>query len=192
MIVGNDPGLVESDLGSGVVACPSCGGVLAGWGHARRRVSRGVGGPVVLRPRRGRCRSCRSTHVLLPDVVLARRVDGVAVIGAALTAAAAGAGHRTVAVRVGRPVSTVRGWLRRFRAVAVRAAVFFARWAQRFDPMFDGVAPAGSPTAGAVEAIGVAARAASLRLGSRPPWSWVSVLSVGRLLANTNWPWLAP
>lgn len=192
MIVGNDPGRVESDLGSGLVVCPCCGGVLAGWGFARRRVSRGVVGLVVLRPRRVRCRSCRSTHVLLPDVVLARRVDSVAVIGAALTAAAAGAGHRRVAERVGRPPSTVRGWLRRFRAVALRAAAFFLGWAQRLDPMFGAVSPAGFPLADAVEAIGLAARAASLRLGPRPPWSWVSVLSVGGLLANTNTPWLAP
>jgi hypothetical protein len=130
--------------------------------------------------------------VLLPDGVLARRVDTVAVIGAALTAAAAGAGHRKAAERVGRPPSTVRGWLRRFRVVAVRVAAFFAAWAQRLDPMLDVVEPAGSPVAAAVEAIGVAARAASLRLGSRPPWSWASVLTVGRLLANTNTPWLAP
>ncbi|MHB1928136.1 MAG: helix-turn-helix domain-containing protein [Acidimicrobiales bacterium] len=57
--------------------------------------------------------------MLLPDALLARRVDAVAVIGVALTHAAAGGGHRKVADRVGRPPSTVRGWLRRFRAAAV-------------------------------------------------------------------------
>jgi hypothetical protein len=130
--------------------------------------------------------------VLLPDAVLARRVDTVAVIGAALTDAAAGAGHRRAAERVGRPASTVRGWLRRFRAVAARAAVFFAAWAHRLDPTLDTVAATASTVAAAVEAIGVAARAASLRLGPRPPWSWASVLTVGGLLANTSSPWLAP
>jgi hypothetical protein len=130
--------------------------------------------------------------VLLPDAVLARRVDAVAVIGAALTAAGVGAGHRKAAERVGRPLSTVRGWLRRFRAVAAYAAVFFMVWAQRLDPMLAPVVPGGSPVADAVEAMGVAARAASLRLGPRPPWSWVSALTVGGLLANTNTPWLAP
>ena len=74
----------------------------------------------------------------------------------------------------------------------MRAAVFFAGWAYRLDSMLGPVAPAGSPVADAVEAIGVAARAASLRLGPRPPWSWVSALTVGGLLANTNTPWLAP
>ena len=192
LIVWSDPERVESDLTSGAVGCPSCGGVLGGWGFARWRVLRCEAGPVALRPRRSRCGSCRSTHVLLPDVVLARRVDTVAVIGAALTNAAAGVGHRRVAERVGRPPSTVRGWLRRFRAVAARAAVFFAAWAHRLDPMLGPVTPAGSLVADAVEAIGVAARAASLRLGPRPPWSWVSALTVGGLLANTNTPWLAP
>lgn len=192
LIVWSDPERVESDLASGAVACPACGGVLGGWGFARWRVLRSEAGPVALRPRRGRCRSCSSTHVLLPDAVLGRRVDTVAVIGAALMFAAAGAGHRRVAERVGRPPSTVRGWLRRFRAVAARAAVFFAGWAHRLDPMVVATPPAGSPVADAVEAMGVAARAASLRLGPRPPWSWVSVLTVGRLLSNTNTPWLAP
>lgn len=192
LIVGSDPERVEADLGSGSVACPLCGGGLGGWGFARWRTLRGESGPVALRPRRARCRSCRSTHVLLPDGLLARRVDTVAVIGAALVEASAGAGHRKAAERVGRPASTVRGWLRRFRAVAARAAAFFAAWAHRLDPTLDTVAPAGSAVAAAVEAIGVAARAASLRLGPRSPWSWASVLTVGALLANTSSPWLAP
>ncbi len=46
----------------------------------------------------------------------------MSVIGAALAARAGGAGGRKVAAVVGRPVETVRGWLRRFteRAEAVR------------------------------------------------------------------------
>lgn len=192
MIVGSDSAKVEADLKAGSVSCPSCAGRLGPWGFARWRTVRDRAGPVALRPRRTRCRSCRSTHVLLPDAMLARRVDTVAVIGAALAAAATGAGHRPVAEAVGRPVSTVRGWLRRFRAGAERIVRHFRAWALRLDPMFDTVAPAGSPLADAVEAIGVAGRAASLRLGPRPGWSWASVLSVGRLLANTNSPWLAP
>jgi hypothetical protein len=192
LIVGSDPERVELDLVSGSVLCPSCGGGLGGWGFARWRVLRAEAGVVALRPRRARCRSCRSTHVLLPDVVLARRVDVVAVIGAALVAAGAGAGHRRAAERVGRPASTVRGWLRRFRAAAARVTSHFTAWASRLDPMLVPAGPAGSPLADAVEAIGAAARAASLRLGPRLPWAWASALTVGRLLANTNSPWLAP
>ena len=192
LIVRNNSDRVETELAAGSVSCPACGGVLGRWGFARWRLVRAETGPVGLRPRRARCRSCCSTHVLLPDVVLARRVDTVAVIGSALSAAAAGAGHRKVAEEVGRPPSTVRGWLRRFRAVAGRVAVFFGAWAHWLDPMLGPVVPAGSGLADALEAVGVAARAASLRLGPRPPWSWASVLTVGRLLSNTSSPWLAP
>jgi hypothetical protein len=130
--------------------------------------------------------------VLLPDVALARRVDAVAVIGSAITAAASGLGHRKVADRVSRPWSTVRCWLRRFRRAAVRVAAHFGAWAHRLDANLAAIEPAGSPLADALEAIGVAARAASLRFGPRSPWSWASVLTVGRLLSNTNTPWLAP
>jgi hypothetical protein len=128
---------------------------------------------------------------MLPDVAFARRVDAVAVIGSAITAAASGLGHRKVAEQVGRPSSTVRCWLRRFRRAAVRIATHFAAWAHRFDANLPAIEPAGSAVGDALEAIGVAARAASLRLGPRPPWSWASVLTVGRLLSNTNTPWLA-
>jgi hypothetical protein len=192
LIVCSDPDRVEADLAAGVVGCPGCGGVLLRWAFARRRVLRGNGGGVVLRPRRGRCRDCGVTQVLLPDVALARRVDAVAVIGPALLAGAGGAGHRRVAVGVGRPASTVRGWLRRFRLVALRVAAHFVSWACALDPNLAAVEPVGSVLGDAVEAMGVAARAASLRLGPRPGWSWVSVLTAGRLLANTNSPWPAP
>jgi len=192
LIVLNDPVKVEAALAAGVMRCPGCGGVLARWSFARPRFLRGEAGGVGLRPRRGRCRSCGKTQVLLPDVALGRRVDTVAVIGRALTAAAAGAGHRRVAVVVGRPASTVRGWLRRFRWAAARVAAHFSVWAHRFDPNLAVIGPAGSPVADAVEAVGVAARAASLRLGPRPGWSWASVLTGGGMLFNTISPWPIP
>lgn len=192
LIVENDPSRVEADLVAGFVACPACGGTLARWSFARRRALRGEAGPVEVRPRRGRCRSCTKTQVLVPDVALARRVDTAAVIGRALTAAAGGAGHRKVAVVVARPVSTVRGWLRRFVAAAARVAVHFRAWAHALDPNLGAIAPSGSTLVDAVETIGVAARAASLRLGPRPAWSWASALSAGGLISNTNSPWPAP
>lgn len=192
VIVENDSTKVETDLAAGTVCCPACGGTLARWSFARRRTLRGEGEVITLHPRRGRCRSCGKTQVLMPDVALGRRVDAVAVIGRALTAAAAGVGHRKVAARVDRPPSTVRGWLRRFVAGAAGLAAHFTAWAHALDPNLGAIRPGGSPTADALEAIGVAARAASLRLGARPAWSWVSALTAGRLLANTNTPWPAP
>jgi hypothetical protein len=192
LIVGSDPVRVEKELVTGAIGCPSCPGALAPWSFARQRSLRGEDGPVMVRPRRGRCRSCGSTHVLLPDMALLRRVDTVEVIGRALMAKASGSGHRRIAEALGRPASTVRGWVRRFVAVATRVAAHFTAWAYVFDPNLGPVAPAGGVLADAVEAVGVAARAASLRLGSRPPWSWASVLTLGRLVSNTSSPWLVP
>jgi hypothetical protein len=192
LIVENDPAKVEAELAAGVVPCPTCDGVLGPWGFARRRTLRGEAGPVEVRPRRARCRACGVTQVLLPDVALVRRADTVAVIGGALMAAAEGMGHRRVAVRVARPVSTVRGWLRRFAAVAVRATAHFTAWAHRLDANLGPIRPTGSMVADAVEAVGAAARTASLRLGPRPAWSWASALTAGALLSNTNTPWPAP
>jgi hypothetical protein len=87
LIVSDDRCAVEADLAAGRLCCPRCRvGVLGGWGCARLRVLRTREGQRRLRPRRGRCRevSCLSTHVLLPDVCLARRQDAVEVIGEAL------------------------------------------------------------------------------------------------------------
>ena len=94
LIVENDPAKVEADLAAGRVACPGCGDVLGPWSFARRRFVRAEAGLLEVRPRRARCRECAKTHVLLPDVLLCRRVDVIAVIGRALSAAAEGAGCR--------------------------------------------------------------------------------------------------
>ena len=191
-MVENDLERVEADLVAGRLACPVCGGVLARWGFARRRRARSEAGGVEVRPRRGRCRGCGRTQVLLPDLLFFRRVDTAGVIGRGLRAAAGGVGHRRVAAVVGRPVSTVRGWLRRFRARAVVVAAHFTVWAYRLDPNLAPIVPTGSVLGDALEAIGVAGRAASLRLGPRPGWSWASVLTAGLLISNTNSPWPAP
>ena len=191
-MVENDPERVEADLAAGRLVCPACGGVLARWAFARRRRVRSEAGGVEVRPRRGRCRECGRTQVLLPDVLFLRRVDTAMVNGRALSAAAGGVGHRVVAAVVGRPVSTVRGWLRRFRSVAVRTASHFTAWAYRLDPNLGPIVPTGTVLGDAVEAVGVAARTASLRLGVRPGWSWASVLTAGLLISNTNSPWPAP
>ena len=188
LIVENNPAKVEADLVEGRAACPACGGVLARWSFARRRFVRTESGPTELRPRRARCRDCAKTQVLLPDVLLCRRVDTVAVVGRALTAAGGGASCRRAAMLVGRPLTTVRGWLRRARAVAAQLAVHFTVWAHRLDANLGPIAPSGSALADALAAIGAAARAASLRF-ARPAWSWASALSGGMLISNTSSPW---
>ena len=188
-IVGSEAGEVERGLVAGELACPGCAGRLRPWGSARWRAVRGAEGEVRRRPRRGRCTGCGCTHVLISDDCLLRRRDSVEVIGAALAAKALGVGHRRVATAVGVPVSTVRGWLRRFAANVEAIRVWFTVLAHDLDPMLAAVAPTATPFGDAVEAVGVAARAASLRLAPVLPWRFASAASAGRLLSNTGWPW---
>ena len=162
-----DPVVVEQRLGSGGLACPDCAGRLAGWGRARTRVVRGLDGATVVTPRRSRCTRCRATHVLLPVLLLVRRADTAAVIGAALTARAAGAGHRRIAAGLGRPVDTVRGWLRRFTARVEAVREVFTGWCRALDPDPVLPGPAGTAWADALAAIAAAARAVHARFPCR-------------------------
>ena len=183
LIVGTDPVEVERMLVSGALSCPSCRGVLAPWGNARWRSSRGAAGTVRHRPRRARCSLCGATHVLLAQVWLVRRADAVGVVGAALEASAAGAGHRPIATALGRPASTVRGWLRRFAARAEQVRGHFTRLLHALDPSAPGLLPRGCPVADAVEALGAAAAAAVRRLSPTDPWELACRATGGRLLS---------
>jgi hypothetical protein len=181
---------VEGRLAAGELSCPSCGGVLAGWGRARPRQLRGPHGPVELCPRRSRCIGCGVTHVLLPVTALLRRADTPAVIVSALAAKATHrVGFRRIAAELSRPVETVRGWLRRFaeRAEAVRSV--FTVWLRAVDA--DPVMPdaAGGVFTDAVVAIGALAGAITRRF-SLPEVSLVETAVAvwgGRLLAP-GWP----
>jgi hypothetical protein len=203
LTVNADRDVVERQLGGGELACPSCGGVLARWGNgAERRVRLAAGPDVWFCPRRARCRGCGATHVLLPAWCLARRADAGEVIGLALEAKAAGAGHWLIAGQLGRPASTVRGWLRAFtrRAEQVRS-VFTALAASLVtDPPLPG--PAGSQAADAVAAVAAAAAAAARvpGVGAVARWELAAAVTCGLLLApswparvaNTSWLWAAP
>ena len=124
LTVSDDPVVVELNLLVGRVACPDCGGRLRPWGWARARVIReGLDtkwSGRSLRPRRSRCTICQGTHVLLEVRLAVRRADAAEVIAAAIEAKTAfGHGHRKIAASCGRPLSTVRGWLRSFATSAV-------------------------------------------------------------------------
>ena len=200
LTVNGDGALVERQLAGGELICPGCVGVLAGWGHARPRPVRMAEGPdAVLVPRRSRCRGCGATHVLLPAWCLARRADAGEVIGLALEAKAAGAGHRVIAARLGRPASTVRGWLRAFTARAEQVRSVFTALAGSLvtDPPLP--APAGSPVADAVAAVAAAVAAARAvpGVGTVARWQLAAAVTCGLLLApswparvaNTSWLW---
>jgi Domain of unknown function (DUF6431) len=195
LIVSDDRAAVEADLAACRLLCPRCGaGVLGGWGCSRLREVRTSLGVRRLRPRRGRCRdrSCRATHVLLPDVCLARRRYVVEVIGEALLSAGR-EGYRRCGERLGVPGETVRDWRRRFRSRAEQVIAHFLRWARALDGSLVAPIGRGSQVADALEAIGVCTRMASLRLGRRPAWSWASRVTAGGLLViNTSPPWPVP
>jgi hypothetical protein len=140
--------------------------------------------------------------VLLPVGVLVRRADAAVVIGAALVAKAAGWGHRQIAVWLGRPASTVRGWLRRFAARAGLWRVAFTTLLCELDPPDPPVpGPAGGAVADAVAAILAAAGAVGSRwpglVFGLSPWELAAAVTGGRLLGpgstvgvgNTNCPW---
>lgn len=190
-IVGTDDSEVERALVAGELECPDCGGRLGPWGWARWRVVRRPGGDDRRRPRRSRCFGCAVTHVLIRTDTLLRRRDLVEVIGAALVAKATGIGHRRAAAMVGVPPSTVRGWLRRFTRNAESIRVWFTVLAHDLDPMLAPLISTFTALGDAVEAVAVAARAASLRLAPVEPWWFASAASRGRLLSNTGCPWAA-
>jgi hypothetical protein len=183
LMVDTDSVLVERLLRVGELFCPPCGGVLRPWGHARWRSCRLESGDVRYRPRRAICGSCAKTHVLLSTAWLLRRGDGVSVIGSALLAKAAGGGHRSIAATLGRPESTVRGWLRRFGARAEEVRVLFTRLLHDLDPQAGPLLPRESVFADALEALGRAGAAGVRRLAPRPPWEFASWASAGLLLA---------
>lgn len=186
LMVGTDPLEVERLLLVGDLACPSCEGVLRPWGRGRWRSYRGEHISVRHRPRRTHCSACAKTHVLLPAAGLSRRADTAAVVGAALLAKAAGAGHRPIAATLGRPASTVRGWLRRFNVRAEELRVLFTGLLHALDPEPGPLLPTGSVFTDALEALGRAAAAAVRRLGVSSPWEFVCRATGGLLLAPAS------
>lgn len=190
-MVGTDPFEVDVLLLGGELRCPGCAGELRPWGHARERGVREESTVLTVRPRRSLCLQCRGTHVLLPASMLVRRADAVVVIGQALLAKAAGAGHRSIAAALDRPVSTVRGWLRRFDARAEVLRVLFTALLHALDASAAAVGVTGSVFTDALQVLGLAAAAAARLFGPRPAWQFASAASDGLLLgpgraANTS------
>lgn len=182
---------VESRLLAGQVGCPACPEALRPWGWARPRGVHGLRG--VLRPRRARCPGCLVTHVLLPLTVLARRAYAVEVIGAALLARAAGAGHRPIGHRLGVPASTVRGWLRVMGTRLEPTRLFLLQVAARAGVDRPVPTALGSPWRDVLAALGAARAAVTDRfgafgvLGPVTAWQVAVACSGGRLLAP-GWP----
>ncbi len=186
MIMVLDVDQAEVDLAAGLLACPHCAGQLRPWSWARVRRIRLLDGAVVaLRPRRARCVACRGTQLLLPAWCLPRRADAVEVVGAALVAKAAGRGHRRIAADLGRPVSTVRQWL---RAVRGRHGQWLYRQgvehtARLAPEVLAEIAAQPTELGDALTALAAAVLAFRRRLHRRlPSWTLVGILTGGRLL----------
>jgi hypothetical protein len=206
LTVSDDPVSVELELQAGRVGCPGCGGRLRPWGWARVRVVReglvAAGPSRWLRPRRSRCVACLGTHVLLELRLAARRADSAEVIASAIEAkTAAGWGHRRIAAGCGRPVSTVRGWLRAFQASAGQIGDRFTQLLVRdaVDAVVLWPKPAGTVMGEALSAVLAYAEGLGRRFGAIVTVTWVQAgiaASNGRLFcsswwsdtANTNWP----
>jgi hypothetical protein len=176
----------ESSLCQGGMRCPHCRGRLRPYGYARTRTVRGLGSARLrVTPRRARCADCRATQVLLPGQLICRRADSTEVIGNALVAkAATGAGHRSIAAGLGRPVSTVRRWLR--RAPEPHAHWLYQQAVQRCANI-DRELLAEPPSTLLARALNLLAGAA-LRYRERfgltdPPWALIGAFSYGYLLA---------
>lgn len=187
---------VEVELARGRIACPGCpGGRLRPWGWARRRGVRqdvaDAGAVLVHRPRRSRCGGCGATHVLLPEVLAARRADGAAVIALAIEAKVVGGhGHRVIARRLGRPVGTVRGWLRSFSWSAEAITTAFTTLVARHAPDAAALwpAPSGAGAARALSVLGAWARALSQRLGVvEVAWWQAGLRTCGGWLFTAPW-----
>ncbi len=184
LTVNDDVAVVERRLAAGDLSCPCGRGKLVGWGWARPRVVRGRVAGRLVRPRRARCSRCAATHVLLPVWMLLRRADSADVVGEAITLNAAGCGARPIAAGLSRPLSTVRGWLRRFAGKAEMLRARFVRLlvAVAADPVVP--QSAGSKVADAVAAIVAFADAVAQRFMLMvTPWQIASAASRGGLLS---------
>ena len=197
LTVSHDSVVVESNLLVGRVACPDCGGRLRPWGWARPRVIReGLGTDWTgraLRPRRSRCTACRGTHVLLEVRLAVRRADMAEVIAAAVEAKTVlGWGHRKVAAGCGRPVSTVRGWLRAFATSAVVIGERFTSLLVRDAP--DAVVlwpkPAGTAGGEALSVLMAYAEGLARRFSATVTVTWIQAgiaTTNGRLFCSSWW-----
>jgi hypothetical protein len=131
--------------------------------------------------------------VLLPVTVLARRAYAIEVIGAALVARAAGAGHRGIGRRLQVPAATVRGWLRVLGTRLEPTRLFLVQVAVRAGVDRPVPKALGSPWRDVLAALGAATAAVTERfgefglLGPVTAWQVAAACSGGRLLAP-GWP----
>lgn len=176
--------------GQGIIvprlACPDCRRPLWRWGGYWRWLRGPDEGERRLWVRRGRCPACRRSHALLPDFVLARRLDRVEVVGRGLALAASGIELRRVAAQIGVPFTTARSWWRRCRARAPTLVAALVALAVGLDGT--PVELVGDGASAAVGALWVAWGRARSRWGDLVGelWRFWSRVTGGRALGTTT------
>jgi hypothetical protein len=170
--------------------CPNCLRWLIGWGGYWRWLR----APLLVERiwiRRGRCSACRRSHALLPDLVLVRRLDAVAVIGASVAHELMnGLGLRPIAEQLDVPHTTVRSWWHRFEARSPTLLAECTALAVALDGTLVTINAIGEHAA--LEILDVAWRRALTRFGVRigDLWSFWSRISGGLALGtHTTSPW---
>jgi hypothetical protein len=143
--------------------------------------------------RRGRCSTCRRSHALLPDLVLARRLDVVDVIGRGLaTSLTSRLGLRPISEQLAVPHTTLRSWLERFRARSPMLLAQCSALAVALDGSAVNVSAGAARERIALDVLSVVWQRAVARFGGRigSPWSFWSRISGGQALGTyTTSPW---
>jgi len=165
-------------------ACPACKAPMWFDGCYRRKVRQaGVVHELVVH--RVRCPRCRAGHAVLPDFVVARRLDSAEVIGAALALALAAPGTRGAALLAAVPARTARSWRARFAVISVPLAIGFSALAaeRSWQPAN---LPYVTPAHTAMAAIGAAWHTTLTRYPASPlrgPWRFANAMCGGALMA---------
>lgn len=169
--------------------CPDCGLPLSFRSGCDRHV-RQAGLCQKIWLRRGQCRACGHSHVLLPSFLVSGRLDVVADIGAVTAGIVEGeAGVRPVAERAGVPHTTARDWVRRF---GLRAGVLSAGFGALAVALGD-VVPlrlSADPTRAALDALRAAWTASLARVGlaSVGLWAFASLVTGGGMISTATNP----
>jgi hypothetical protein len=172
--------------------CPTCQRWLVRWGGYWRWLR----APLLVERiwiRRGRCSTCRRSHALLPDLVLARRLDVVDVIGRGLaTSLTSRLGLRPISEQLAVPHTTLRSWLERFRARSPMLLAQCSALAVALDGSAVNVSAGAARERIALDVLSVVWQRAVARFGERigSPWSFWSRISGGQALGtHTTSPW---
>ena len=170
--------------------CPTCLVWLMRWGGYWRWLR----APLLIERiwiRRGRCGECRRTHALLPDLVLTRRLDDVAVIGRGMALKViANLGLRPIAEHLDVPYTTARSWWRRFQARSPTLVDHCTALAVALDGTAVTLTTSGERAA--LDVLQVAWQRAHVRFGDAvgDVWRFWSRISGGQAPGtNTTSPW---